>query len=112
VVLVRPFRLWRSKSLLLLMYNSESQVTGWIHRIHYVSTLTVTSSWYVMRMVQHFFSLYIKYKLWYWTLSMLTEKGILTRSINLPFGSKYTMWLDVSGCITRIARRFMWKSVP
>jgi outer membrane protein assembly factor BamB len=34
-----------------------------MNRIHYVSTLTVASSWYAMRLVQHFFSLYIKYKL-------------------------------------------------
>jgi hypothetical protein len=38
--------------------------------------------------------------------------GILTRSITLPLESKYTMWLDVCGCITRMARRFILKSVP
>jgi hypothetical protein len=66
LVLVGRFRLWRSKSAVLLMYNSK-----WFH---YVSTLTVTSSSYAIRMVQHFFSLWIKCKLWYWTLSMFTEK--------------------------------------
>jgi hypothetical protein len=45
---------------------------------------------------------------------MLVEyiPGILNRTINLPLGSKYTMWLDVGDSIARMARRFMLKSVP
>jgi hypothetical protein len=43
-------------------------------RIHYVSTLTVASSWCAIREVQHFFSICIKCKLCYWTLSMFTER--------------------------------------
>jgi hypothetical protein len=38
----------------------------------------------------------------------------LTRktTVNFQTKDKYTMRLDVGGCITRIARRFMLKSVP
>ena len=48
--------------------KSWLKVMGWINRVHYVSTFTVASSWCAMRMVQHFFSLYIKGNLCYWTL--------------------------------------------
>ena len=41
---------------------------GWMNRIHYVSTLTIASSWYVTIEVQHLFPLWIKCKLCYWTL--------------------------------------------
>jgi outer membrane protein assembly factor BamB len=49
-----------------------TQSDGLDKRGHYVSTLTVTSSWYAMRAVKHFFSLCTKCKLRYWTLSMFT----------------------------------------
>ena len=55
-----------------LMVNTANKswpkVMGWMNRIHYVSTLTVASSWYVTIKVQHLFSLWSKCNQCYWTL--------------------------------------------
>jgi hypothetical protein len=46
-----------------------------MNRIHYASTLTVASSWYAIRKVQHFFTLYIINKLWYW--DVINESNLM-----------------------------------